>query len=70
MFSQTESVVRQTLSFIGVDPERWKPDAGFRHRAGSNYVAMNPETRQRLTELFKPYNRELSTLLDRDFDWD
>jgi len=31
---------------------------------------MNPDTRKKLTEYFKPYNQRLSKLLEMEFDWD
>mgnify|MGYP000496966459 CR=1 FL=1 len=36
----------------------------------SNYPPMNPETRSRLLDFFRPYNRQLEELLDSPFDWD
>ena len=38
-------------------------------RKGS-YDKMNPETRKKLIDFFKPYNDELYKFLGINFDWD
>ena len=34
------------------------------------YDKMDPRTRKKLVEFYKPFNRDLEKLLNRDFGWD
>ena len=34
------------------------------------YVSMNPNTRQKLIDYFRPYNSDLYKLIGKEFDWD
>ena len=36
----------------------------------AKYEKMKLETRERLVEFFRPYNKKLFGLLNRQFDWD
>lgn len=39
-------------------------------KEASNYAPMDPEMRKKLVDFFRPYNQELTELLNRDFAWD
>ena len=41
-----------------------------RKNTGSHGASINPETRERLIEYFRPYNEKLYKLLGKQFDWD
>ena len=36
----------------------------------AKYSEMNPSTRKKLSEFFKPYNEKLYKLIDQNFYWD
>lgn len=42
----------------------------FTKKNVGTYSKMNPETRKKLVEYFRPYNQELEDFLDTKFDWD
>ncbi len=42
----------------------------FKKYYSRRYDGMNPETRQRLVEFFRPHNQRLYELLGRSFEWD
>lgn len=65
---QTDEVYQDALAFLGL--EHWELPDYQRTNEGSYKNAMNPETRARLVESFKPYNEQLYQLLGRRFDWD
>lgn len=61
------SAFREVCRFLGV-PE-WEPPQ-YREIVKRRYEPMRPETRTWLLDYFRPYNRQLYELLDRDFQWD
>jgi hypothetical protein len=69
-FADTAETTAKVLEFIGVS----KPSVegiDFTPRGGIGYQSkMSDETRQRLTEYFRPYNAALYELLGRDMGWD
>ena len=42
----------------------------FKKYYSRRYDEMNPETRKRLVEFFRPHNQRLYELLGRSFEWD
>lgn len=65
--TQTSSIFNETLKFLGL-PEFELTEYEKIH--SRNYEKMNPDTRKKLIEYFKPYNEQLHALLGRDFGWD
>jgi len=57
----------RALDFLGL--AAWAPERFSIFKQGS-YGQMNPETRARLVEYFRPYNQRLYDLLGMKFDWD
>ena len=57
----------QIFDFLGVSP--FQADNLKNSNVGS-YKEMNKGTRKFLVEYFKPHNKRLCKLLQRDFDWD
>jgi Sulfotransferase domain len=67
LYSNPQRVVEQTLEFLNV------PTGGARKEYkpfnDAKYAPMEPATRARLVEYFKPYNARLYEFLGRDFGW-
>ena len=63
----TSLVYNEVLKFLRLHPFELKKYEKIRKR---EYEKMNPDTRKKLTEYFKPYNQRLSKLLEMEFDWD
>lgn len=63
---KTQEVMNEVFAFLELPPYE---DLKIEHEP-SNYPPINPETRKRLVEFFRPYNQQLRKLLGRDFDWD
>ncbi|WP_428327287.1 sulfotransferase domain-containing protein [Nitrosopumilus sp.] len=59
--------LKKVFGFLGLPNEEIK---NIQHRKVANYEKMNVETRQFLSNLFKPYNEKLFRLLEKEFDWD
>ena len=57
----------QIFDFLEVSPFQIE---NLKNLNVGNYKAMNKDTRKFLIEYFKPHNKRLSKLLQRDFDWD
>lgn len=66
-FKNTSKVYNQILNFIGVS--NFELNGYYACNKHPYRSIMNPETRKRLVEYFKPYNEELYTLIGRRFDW-
>lgn len=58
--------VNEVLAFLGLDP---LGSLGKSEKKPSHYSPMNPETREKLIEFFRPYNQELEELTGIDFNW-
>jgi hypothetical protein len=74
LFIRSEDFIRepgehfdQVLRFLGL-PSR--PLRRYRSFNSRPYDAMQPDTRARLVDYYRPYNRQLYDLLGRDFGWD
>jgi hypothetical protein len=64
---ETNDSLRKIFKFLEL------PDIKIRDISRKNkreYPEMKNETREVLIEFFKPYNKELSNLLEREFNWD
>lgn len=68
LYEDAPAVVGRTLEFLGlpvVGTERYA-----KHNVGGYAGRLDPATRARLVDYFRPHNRRLYEYLDRDFDWD
>lgn len=66
-FTQTAKVFETVLEFLSLP--KWSPGE-FPVLNKIERTDMSVDTRQRLVEYFKPYNRELYEYLGVEFDWD
>ncbi len=70
-FERPQETLKLVVDFLGL-PE-WEPEASEilpkRRNKGDYERGMDPETRQRLEEYFKPHNRRLYDFLGADFGW-
>jgi len=60
-------IYNQVLKFLELPPHDLKIYEKIRKR---NYQKMNPDTRKKLVDYFKPLNQRLYKLLEMEFDWD
>jgi len=60
-------VYNQVLDFLELSPHELPEYKKLRHR---NYQIMNPNTRKKLFEYFKPFNEKLYKFLGINFHWD
>jgi hypothetical protein len=63
----TPAIFRQVLDFLQLD--HWEPPA-YERFLQVPYSPMNPDTRRKLVEHFRPHNRRLYDMLGIDFGWD
>ena len=62
-----QQTLNQFFDFVGVRPLH---AGNLKNLNVGNYEKMNESTRKFLVEYFKPHNKRLYKLLQRDFDWD
>ncbi len=60
-------VVRDAQAFLGLAPRATEPHA--RPNSGGPYAPMNPATRERLRDYFRPFNERLYAIAGEDFGW-
>lgn len=65
-FDNSEKIINQVFKFLDLPPFKLKE---YRVIRKGNYDKMNPSTRKKLLEYFKPYNEELYKYLGMDMDW-
>jgi len=65
-FKNPEKITNEVFEFLKLSPIKLKKYQIIRK---GNYKEMNPETRKKLVEYFKPHNEKLYQYLERDFDW-
>ena len=70
LFTQTEDIVLKTLEFINVEAEGWRIAPAYKIDSLGRQERMNPATRSKLIDFYRPHNRELAELVGREFDWD
>jgi len=70
LFSRTEEIVLKTLEFINVRSEGSQLDMDYKIDSSVHSHRMNPATRSKLVEFYRPHNRKLEEMLGRKFDWD
>ena len=64
---QPAAAFQETLDFLGIDA--WQPKRFNIFKQGT-YEQMDPSTRKKLVEYFRPFNQQLYDLLGMKFDWD
>jgi len=65
--NDTRKIFSKIYKFI--DLPDWDPKIQLKSNE-RNYPEMNPDTRQKLIEYFKPHNQKLYNFLNRKFEWD
>ena len=65
--SDTSKVYKITLNFLEISEIDLKNYEVFR---AAKYSKMNPSTRKKLSEFFKPYNEKLESFLKMKFNWE
>ncbi len=68
LFEDPERIYSETLDFLEI--ENYKLEKYEIVRKGEYVSKINSQTRKKLNEFFKPYNKKLSNLLKRNFEWD
>lgn len=66
LYSDPSKIYHQTLDFLGL--KKYELNSFKAHRM-RKYSSISKETREKLTDYFRPYNEQLYQLLDRNFDW-
>jgi len=66
-YADPDKIYNQTLSFLNLKPFHLEKYHIVRQ---GKYDGLNPDTRKKLTEFFKPYNEKLYSYLDRNFEWE
>lgn len=67
LFKQPQKTLDETFRFLGLSPH---PLDVYKHHNSGSYSKMNPETRRRLIQYYKPNNDKLYQFLGTKFDWD
>ena len=68
-FKHTSKMYKEVLEFL--DLSNWEPNEYVQYKKREyKQPKMNPETRKKLVEYFKPHNERLYEFLGRRFDWD
>jgi hypothetical protein len=69
LFQRVPDILKLVLNFLGL-PD-WEPEASklSKRNKGKYRQKMDPITRRRLEDYFKPHNRRLYQYLGRDFEW-
>jgi hypothetical protein len=67
LFQDSDRVVAKLFCFLGL-PEL--PLVGFPVLNANSSGKIDPTTRKRLADYFRPHNQRLYSLLDRDLGWD
>ena len=66
-FSDPEKITNQTLEFLGLPSIKLENYEIMRKGLSDK---LDPRTKQKLIDYFKPYNQKLYKFLNRDFQWD
>jgi len=64
--SKPNEVLNHVYKFLNLEP--WTNKNFEKHNVGK-YNKMNPNTRKKLIEFFKPHNKRLNEFLGTNFDW-
>ncbi|MFI0454557.1 sulfotransferase domain-containing protein [Actinomadura sp. 6N118] len=66
LYGDEQAAVDRVCGFLGLPPHRMKSAERHNHLPAP---PMNPETRQELTEFYRPHNRALFDWLGEDYGW-
>ena len=66
-YKEPNKILNQVFQFLGIPDFNQETFSVFRK---GNYSKMNPETRKKLVEFFKPHNERLYKLLGTNFHWE
>jgi len=66
LYSNPSKIYQESLNFLGLPKHEL---VSFKAHRMRKYSSIRKETREKLTDYFRPYNEQLYQLLDRDFDW-
>lgn len=67
LYTQPQKTLKQALTFLELPSY---PLSIYKHYNLGTYADMNPDTRKKLIDYYKPYNRKLYQLLGMRFHWD
>lgn len=67
LYTEPANIMSATFTFLGL---HFKPGKYEVFKQGTYKGGMEPKTRQKLVETFRPYNQQLYDLLGMKFDWD
>ncbi len=71
LYSNPSEILKETFEFLKVPNVALKEQKEeYKQYNKAAYAKMDPATRQRLVEYFKPHNARLYEFLGRDFGWD
>jgi len=66
LYSDPSKIYQESLDFLRL--KKYELDSFKAHRM-REYSSIRKETREKLTDYFRPYNEQLYQLLNRNFDW-
>ena len=66
LYSNPSEIYQESLNFLGLPKYELTSFKAHRMR---KYSSISKETREKLTDYFRPHNEQLYQLLGRDFDW-
>lgn len=69
LFQNTKKIFQEILEFLEL-PNYHSIDFKVINKGKGEYPSMNPTTRKKLLDYYKPYNTELFEFLGRRFNWD
>jgi hypothetical protein len=67
LYKHPQETLNETFKFLGLPSYELNV---YEHHNSGSYQPMNPETRKKLVDFYKPYNKELYDFLGVDYQWD
>lgn len=65
-YNNPNKIYNEVLEFLNLPKAKLK---NYKITRKGSYDTMNPNTRRKLVEYFRPYNEKLYKLLEKDFEW-
>lgn len=69
MRRDTPGTMRKITQYVGLSDYAWESENFAPEGQTVSSAPMNPETRERLVEFYRPYNQQLYELLGVDYGW-
>lgn len=69
LFQTPHHWFERTCGFLGINPESTTTDVWEPRNTGGEYTAIDHDVRTMLETHFRPHNRRLEALLERDLNW-